>query len=358
MPAMASSFVKRRWKLLVNLVTLVALIALVYFSREQLGETIGDLANITIWVLLLIIPIKMLNFHVQAKMYQDLFRIIGRETSYRFMLRASLELNFVNLVFPSGGAAGISYFGLRMRRANSITGAQATLVQIIKLILTFLSFEVLIIFGLLALASQGSVNGLLMLVAATFSTLLLVSNFIFVYIAGSQRRINTSFVFVTRVLNRAVRLVRPKSPETINIEAAKRVFDDFHDNYRYLQRNWRRLRGPFIYALLYNVTEVAALYVIFLSFGNAVNIGAIILAYAVANFAGLVSVLPGGVGIYEALMVSVLGSAGVPPGISLPATIMFRVVSTILQVPPGYYFYTKAIKEGAQPPETEHVRST
>jgi uncharacterized membrane protein YbhN (UPF0104 family) len=68
------------------------------------------------------------------------------------------------------------------------------------------------------------------------------------------------------------------------------------------------------------------------------------LAYAVANVAGLISVLPGGIGIYEALMTAVLASAGISPAVSLPVTVMYRVLNTALQLPPGYYFYHKSIK--------------
>jgi uncharacterized protein (TIRG00374 family) len=84
--------------------------------------------------------------------------------------------------------------------------------------------------------------------------------------------------------------------------------------------------------------------VVYLAFGEWVNIGAVILAYSVANFAGLVSVMPGGVGIYEAIMTGVLAAAGVPARLSLPVTVMYRVLSTLIQLPIGYYFYNKSLR--------------
>jgi uncharacterized protein (TIRG00374 family) len=80
---------------------------------------------------------------------------------------------------------------------------------------------------------------------------------------------------------------------------------------------------------------------VFLAFGETVNIGAVILAYGVANFAGLVSVLPGGVGIYEFLMTAVLATAGVPARVSIPVIVMYRVINTLIQLPPGYYLYQR-----------------
>jgi uncharacterized protein (TIRG00374 family) len=172
----------------------------------------------------------------------------------------------------------------------------------------------------------------------------------FAYIVGSQQRINSFFTTVTQAINWLIHIVRPQHPETINIGRARQVFDDFHINYRAIKDNYRQLKQPFWYALLANVTEVMAVYVVYIAFGELVNIGAVIIAYAVANFAGLVSVLPGGIGIYEALMTAVLVSAGVPAGVSLPVTVMYRVVNTLIQLPPGYFFYQKALREGESPP--------
>lgn len=347
-----TSYFKRHWKLILNWVTLVALLVLIYVSRDQLGATIGNLGRVNGWALLLIFPVEFLNYHAQARLYQRLFRLVGNKLSYRFLFRASLELNFVNHVFPSGGVTGISYFGLRLRKGDEISTGKATLIHIMKLALTFLSFELLIIIGLLSLAIMGRVSNLTILVAASVSTLLLVGTFGFAYIVGSKRRINSFFTAVTQGLNRVIQVVRPKYPETINIDKAKGVFNDFHDNYQQLKNNMSDLKAPFWYAFLANLTEVMALYVFYIAFGHLVNIGAVILAYAVANFAGLISVLPGGVGIYEALMTAVLATAGVPAGVSLPITIMYRVVNTLIQIPPGYYLYQRAISRG----EPEVVR--
>lgn len=344
------SLLRRKWKLILNWVTLLALALLIYLTRSQLSDTVHNFAHVNGWALLLIIPVEILNYHAQTKLYQRLFGLVNIKLPYKFLFRASLELNFVNHVFPSGGVTGISYFGLRIRDGQEITGVKATLVQVMKLALTFLSFEILIVFGLLCLAVVGKVNNLTVLVAASLSTLLLVGTVLFVYIVGSKARINAAFTGVTRILNRAIAVVWRNSPETINISKAKGLFNDFHDNYEQLKSSRRELYGPFWYALLANATEVFALYVVYIAFGKYVNLGAVILAYAVANFAGLVSVLPGGVGVYEGLMTAVLVSAGIPAGVSLPVTLMYRVVNTLIQIPPGYYLYHKALKRGEKLP--------
>jgi uncharacterized protein (TIRG00374 family) len=348
---MSEHWLVRRWKLVVNLVTLVALLVLVYATRHQLVDTFNSLAHIRGWALALIIPIEALNYHAQARLYQRLFAIVGNQLDYKHLYRASLELNFVNHVFPSGGVTGLSYFSLRLRQGKQLTGTKATLVHFMKLALMYLSFELLIIFGVLALTAMGRVNSLVILVAGSLATLGIISTAGFFFIIGSKARINAFFTSTTRLINKLVHLVRPKYPETISIERARSIVDDFHETYQVIKSRVSELKGPFWYALLANVTEVMAVYVVFIAFGHWVNIGAVILAYAIANFAGLVSVMPGGVGIYEALMTTVLAAIGVPAGVSLPVIVTYRVVNTLVQIPPGYYLYQKALRRGQRPPE-------
>jgi uncharacterized protein (TIRG00374 family) len=345
----AVSFWRRNWKLIITLITLFALLGLVYAIRDQLVETIANLRHVNLWILLLIIPVEALNYHAQTKLYQQLFTVVGNKLSYRFLFRASLELNFVNHVFPSGGVSGISYFGLRLKDGTTITASKATLVQLMKLVLTIVSFEAILFIGLLILASTGRVSNLMIMVAASLMTILIIATLLFIYIIGNKSRINTFFVTLTRLINWLLQLVRgAKHPETINIERARDSFDDMHVNYQLFWKHRHELRMPLLYAVLMNVTELMALYVVYAAFGEYVNVGAVILAYGVANFAGLVSVLPGGVGIYEFLMTSVLAAGGVPARISLPVTVMYRVINTAIQVPPGYYLYHRAVLNGAE----------
>lgn len=343
-----TSFLRRRWKLIVNIITVLALVALVIGIRHQLAQTFHDLFRIHAWALLLIIPVEFLNYDAQARLYKHLFSTVGNNLSYRRLFETSLELNFINSVFPSGGVTGISYFGVRMRGAE-ITGAKATVVQLLKLVLLFLSFEVLIVLGLFFLAIEGHMNSLVLLIAGSLTTLMVVGTAAFAFIIGSERRIAGFFTWATRVLNKLIQTVRPSHPETINTLQARKLFEDLHKNYMNMRKDWRQLKWPFVWALLANFWEVMAVYVVYIAFGHLVNFGAVILAYAIANFAGLVSVLPSGIGIYEGLMTLTLVASGVPSALSLPVTVMYRVVNTLVQLPPGYYFYHRTLHRAKEP---------
>jgi uncharacterized protein (TIRG00374 family) len=293
----------------------------------------------------LIIPIEAINYDAYARLFRHLFGMFGEKVGYKQMFRIQLELNFVNHILPSGGVSGISYFALRLRSLK-ISTAKSTLVQVMMRILLYISFEPLLILGLIFLSMRGQANNFTIAIASSLITLVIVGTFISIYIFDSRSRINSFLTFLTKAINKTIHLVRPRSPDVINMESAQRTFGELHDNYEIIKKNWQNLKKPLLYTLVADITEIAGLYVIYVAFGIFPNVGAIILAYAIANFAGLVSVLPAGIGIYEALMTAVLAATGVPVAESIPVTIMFRIVSMAVQLIPGYIFYQKAVKDG------------
>ncbi|QQS19337.1 flippase-like domain-containing protein [Candidatus Saccharibacteria bacterium] len=349
-----TSFMRRNWKVLLNVVTVIALVVLVVAIRDQFKATFENLFKVHIWVLLLIPVIQALNYDAQTRLYQDLFAIVGNKLRYKELYKSALALNYVNTVFPSGGVSGISYFGARMK-GTDITGPKASAVQLFKLILYFLSFEGLIMVGVFALALQGQMNSLVLLLAGTISTVVVIATAAMGFIISSKRRISGFFAYMSVLLNRIIRVVRPKHKETIKIDRVRRVFDDLHENYMLMTRDLRKLKRPLFFAMLASFWEVLTIYVVYVAFGEWVNIGAVILAYAIANFAGLISVLPGGIGVYEGLMTLTLTATGIPSRLSLPVTIMYRILAISVQLIPGAYFYHEHL--GQKEPPTIEVKT-
>jgi putative heme transporter len=342
--ATVRTWIKHNWRTLVTAITFMALAVFIYVLRNQIVTTIRNLEHINFWILLFMIPLQGASYHFVALLYRRLFRILDARVGYRSLYRIALELNFVNLVFPSGGFSGFSYFGLRLRTKGVRTG-KATLVQTMRFILLFISFQIMLFVGLFILALNGRASNFMILIAGSLATLLFAGTTALTFIIGSEKRIDAFFTFITKVINRIIQLVRPKYPETINVSKARETFREYHGSYKILRTNYRKLKKPLLYALAINGAEILTIYVVFVAFGQWVNPGAVIIAYAVANFAGLISVLPGGIGIYEALMTGVLAAGGVPASLSLPIIVTYRVLSISIQVIPGGYYYQRAVRE-------------
>jgi len=333
------------WRAIITAATFVALAILIYGLRDDIRGVVNNLGRVNTLALLLMIPIAAISNDADARFFRNIFATLGKKIAYWPMYRLNLELNFVNHILPSGGISGISYFNVRMRSVG-VNGAKSTLAQVVKLFLLYASFQPLLVLGVFLLAARGHVDGLVLVVASSLITLLIVGTFVGIYIIESRSRINSFLTYATKALNAIVHFFRRGSRETIGIKKAQKTFDELHDNYEHIKHNWRELKRPFFYMMVTNFAEVASIYVVYIAFGRLVNVGAVILAYAVANFAGLISVLPAGIGVYEGLMTGVLVATGIPADLSIPVTIMYRVLSMTIQLAPGYYFYQKALHNG------------
>lgn len=337
-------YLKRNWKLILNVLTFGLLGLAIFFVRHDIGHSLEDLGKVNTWALLLMIPLQLINYHAYTRLYQKFMRILHHRLSYKFLLKVTLELNFVNHVFPSGGVSGFSYFSLRLKEKR-ISTATATLCQAMRFALTFGTYLFLLFLGLFALAVKGGASNLTILITCSLAFMVLFLSLVGIYIIGSKQRIESFTSNLTRFVNYLIHIFRPKHPETINLEKVRKTFAELHENYLLLKNNKADLKSPALYAMLANVTELLTLYVVYVAYGSYVNIGAVIIAYALANFAGLIAVLPGGIGVYEGLMTIVMVSAGVPAGLAISATVMYRVLNIILSLPIGYYFYHKALSK-------------
>lgn len=336
----------KKTRIIINIVTIIALVVLLYFSWPDIQRGFDEINAANWTILALIIPLQLINFFSIGMIYHDYFKATGQPkfANKREMMRIALELNFVNHVFPSGGVAGFSYLGFRLK-GKGIPVARTTLAQVMRFALTFISFLALLFFGLLLLSFDKSAGGLILFISLSVAFLTLFGTAIGVYIISDKARIKNFSGFLPKLANKVLHPFT-RNPKFINTDKVDELFSDLHEDYKKVSKDRAKLKKPFVWALLANITEVLTIYVAYLAIGNAINPGAVILAYSVASFSGLISVLPGGIGIYEALMTATFASAGVPSALALSATLIYRISTIVIFIPIGFIFYQLAIRKG------------
>jgi uncharacterized protein (TIRG00374 family) len=100
---------------------------------------------------------------------------------------------------------------------------------------------------------------------------------------------------------------------------------------------------PFIWALVANLMDVALIFIAFWSFGVQVNPAVIFIAFGLSSIASVVSVTPGGAGVYEAIMIAFLASTGIPTEVAIAGTLLARVLLMLGTILFGYVFYQLTI---------------
>lgn len=336
---------KTDFKFWLNIITIFALGFLVVISWEQIVAAFNKLSSLNLAALIFLIPFQALSYFAVARLYKDFFDAQGDRVPLKTMYKVSLELNFVNHVFPSGGVSGFSYLSVRMKQLG-VSVAKSTLAQILRFALTFISFIIILLFGMVVLAFGENTSPLIILICSTIIFSTIAGAAIGVYIITSKSRINNFVGWLPKFLNYVGRYFK-RGRDLIDMRRVERTLEELHDDYKVLSKDMKLIRWLCIWALLINIAELMTIYMVYIAFGSFINPGALIIAYAVANFAGLIAVLPGGVGVYEGLMTATLASAGVNKALALSATVVYRVLTMVFFLPIGYFYYHQAIKNAS-----------
>jgi uncharacterized protein (TIRG00374 family) len=214
------------------------------------------------------------------------------------------------------------------------------MVQAARFGLIFTTFLPLLLLGMFVLAAAGRASHLTILVGSSITTLTVVGSLLALYIVSSRSRIRAFSLFLPKVINYVARPLHRQGRELINIARIERGLEELHGDYILIRKDVGRLKMAFFWALMNNITELVVIYMAFVAYGHWINPGALIIAYAIANFAGVMSLF-GGVGVYEFLMTSIMASAGVPAALALSATVLYRVLNMVIFIPIGYLLYRR-----------------
>lgn len=339
----------RTW---ISLITAALLALLIIVAWKDVVEAFGYLGKVNLWILALMIPVQFVSYYATGAMIFSYLRAKGnvKELSVLRMTRMSLELNFVNHVFPSGGASGMAYLGWLLSHYGVRSG-RATMAQIIRYVLTFISFVLLLMIALVILIIDHSVDRMTILLSLLLVAMAIAGTLVSVFLVSSRKRLLTFGDWTVRLVNRLARkLTRGKKRKVLKPESVADFFGDIHDDYVAIRRDKRILIRPFLWALLANFMDAVLIMVAFWSFGVAVNPAIILIGFGLSALASVVSVAPGGAGVYEAVMVAFLSSAGVPLHVAIAGTLLARVLLVLGTIAFGAVFYQlTVIKYGKAP---------
>ncbi len=337
----------RAW---VSLVTLTALLLILFIARHEVAIAWKLLGSVNLWILWLIIPVQFISFYGVGNIIFEYLRAKHelKNTGRLELARMALELNFVNHVLPSGGVSGFSYLGWRLSKLG-VSPGRATMAQAVRFALTFLVFVLLLMLSVILITLDGSVNRFAILTSSLLSSTILFASLFGIYIIGSLQRLHTFAATLTALGNAlSRRLLRGR--ELIRRQMLDKFFTDLHKDYIELKADTGLLKKPFFWALLVNLMEVAGFMLVFLSLGVWVNPAMLLIAYGLAGLAGFFVATPGGLGAYEALMISFLVTAGAPQGATIAAVLLARVILILLTIITGYVFYQLTVLQyGKQP---------
>lgn len=339
----------REW---LTIITLVLLAVVIVFAWPEIVEAWGLIGQVNLWILAWLIPVQFASYYATGGMIFSYLRKKGdlKDMSHWSTTRLALELNFVNHILPSGGAAGFSYLAWVLKK-HKVSVARSTMAQIVRFVLTFASFTLLLILSMIILTFKHKIDAEIVAIGAFITVAAVAMVWASIWLIKSNARLRRFSDWVTRTSNKVIAFfTRGRKKDVVKYETLLEFFDGLHDDYLAIRRERKMLIRPFIWAAVANMLDVALLWIAFYSFGYPVDAALLFIAFGIASVAAAASVIPGGAGVYDAVMVAFLAAAGVPADVAIAGTLLARITllgGTILF---GYIFYQMTvIKYGKRP---------
>lgn len=338
-----------------TLITLGLIVLVIFFGWDEIVKAWNLLDKVNIWILLLLIPVQFFSYYITGILIFSYLRAKGdlKTMSHWRMTRLALELNFVNHIIPSGGAAGFSYLSWILNH-HGVSVSRSTMSQIVRFVLTFISFVMLLVIAMLILTFNHQIDrlmvtiGLALIAAAVGATILLI------WLIGSKRRMERFSDWLTRLANGFVRwITRGKRHEIVKEEPILGFFRGIHDDYLAIRKDKRILIKPYLWATLGNISDVTLTWIAFWALGFNLDPALLFVAFGVASILSAISVTPGGAGVYEAVMITFLAASGVSADVAIAGTLLARVTLVLGTLLSGYFFYQLTInKYGKRSPNS------
>lgn len=332
----------RTW---VSIITIVLLGAVIIFGWPEIVEAWNLLGRVDLWILALMLPVQIFSYYATGGMIFSYLRSKGnlKDTSHWEMTRMALELNFVNHILPSGGAAGFSYLGWVLGR-HGVKAGRATMAQIIRFFLTFVSFVMLLVIAVIIVAADEGVSRFVLLISSGLVASAIFGSLFLLYIIGNRARLHNFAGFLTRTSNHVMmKLSRGKKKEAVKLKAVEDFFSDLHQDFEEIKAEKKLLLKPFIWSIFANIADVALLFIAFWALGVIINPAMLLIGFGIASIVSAISITPGGAGVYEAIMIAFLASAGVEPHLAIAGTLLARVLLMLGTIVFGYVFYQLTI---------------
>lgn len=339
----------RSW---VTVVTLILLGMVVFFGWPEIAHAWGLLGRVNLWILATIIPVQLLSYYAVGNIIFSYLRSKGElaGTSHWVMTRMALELNFVNHILPSGGAAGFSYLGWVLNR-HGVNAGRAAMAQLIRYSIMFLAFIGMLFISVMALILDHQVNRTIILLCVLLGVVAIGGTVFLINIIGSTAKLTRFSKRLAVFSNKVIFVVSfGKLRDRVASERIEEFFHELHTDYLELKKDKKVLRQPLYWAIIANTADVLLLAIAYWALGVWVNPAILFVAFGVSGVASIISVTPGGAGIYEAIMIAFLASAGVEPDVAIAGTLLARVALLSGTIIFGYVFYQLTIfKYGKKP---------
>lgn len=329
----------RRFLILLGLISLSLLVAA---NIGAIPKFLNYLHKIHWYLIPLLILVQLLSYYCNSQLYRTFFSISGHNVPMRKIFEISIGINFANQTVLASAIAGTAYLTNTLK--GLVPPGKVTLAQIGRYFFAAGTNIPLLLFGIMLIFFSGSISHISVRLVVFILVVIItagVAGIVYLSDRAHMRRLIRPLI---NTYNRFGNYFLRKSFQPLTPVKVGNFLDEFYTGYNDIIRNKRALTKLTIWATGGNLAEIATVYAVFTGFGSFPNPGIVILAYQIAIAASLIGPITAGAGALEFGMIGAFTALGQPFALSLAVVVVYRALSMIIFLPPGFYYYRQGLK--------------
>lgn len=256
-----------------------------------------------------------------ALSFRSIYGLLGIEERLGHLVHLAAAANFVNVVTPSMGVGGMAVFVVDGSRRKLPSGRVSTAVALYVLY-DYLGFLIVLALGLLVLFRRHRLGGPELIASALFALAALALGSLTYAAMRNGHRLER---LLTHAGSRINRILRPLlRREYLDLEKARLFAREIGAGLRQARRSREGFLLPAALSLSSKVLLISILFLIFLAFRQAHQVGTLIAGFSLGYLFQIVSPTPSGVGFVEGAMTLGLSSLDVPAAAAAVIAISYR----------------------------------
>ena len=294
------------------------------FSISEFSDFLHVLVTINpIWIFIMA-STELGTYCCSALMYRTMFRALGYQARMKQLIPLSLAKLAVDQFIPTAGVGGSAVVVRGLRNAG-VSRQIAIGMVIVGLAGWYFAGNIAGFYGLWAIRNMPVALAGAIPIAIAYVT---VSIFIIYFTLRGVR---------TRWFGKIHKLLPGKALDQFFTELIQT-----HDLQLPRKVGFHKI---VIAQLGMILLDTGTLAFACLAINNPLPFTTLLAAYALVNMAATVSVLPGGIGVFEGGLIAMLSLFGMPPASALAATLLYRGFSVWLPMVPGALFARYEMKK-------------
>ena len=322
------------------LIFIVIIGILLAFSK--LSELKSEFLSMNIWYFGVSVLFSFMVYILEGFFLLVSLRAFGEKIPIKTSIKYSLLINSLGYLVSLGGLTPFAT-QIYILDYENITPKKATLTRILQVVLFNLLFNILVIVGFLYVVFDEKNIGFSMItMTIAMLVFIIISSIIYLTVFWKNFRKFSMNILISGI-NKIIRIFTKK--RFINSNNIEKYISDFHIGFRNL------LNQPIlaITIILITLTDwflwIGVMFFTFKAVHYTINLGELMIGFAVGQTVAIISMIPGGAGTMEGSMALIFSAFGIQFETALGAVLLYRASFYIIPFLVSLPFYLSLKKK-------------